>query len=132
MKIMSRILMLSAVAVALTACGALASYPVPSGGTETLTPNWPTHFSITWSTEPSPPGGTRVDGYVVSRLGTHADSLRLLVQALDASGTAVGQRMVAVQGGVGGFGRAYFDARGLPRADHYRVSVWDYSLIQAP
>lgn len=132
MKIMSRMLGLSAVAVALTACGALASYPIPSDGTETLTPNWPTYFSINWSAEPSPQGGTRVDGYVVSRLGTYTDSLRLLVRALDASGTIVGRRMVVVQGGVGGFGRAYFDARGLPRADHYRVSVWDYRLIQAP
>jgi hypothetical protein len=32
--------------------------------------------------------------------------------------------------GVGGFGRAYFNVRNLPAADHYLVSVWDYRLIQ--
>jgi len=60
-----------------------------------------------------------------------AEPLRLLAQALDASGAVVGQRIAWVPEGVGGYERAYFEIRHLPAAEHYRVSVWDYSRSQA-
>jgi hypothetical protein len=53
------------------------------------------------------------------------------VQALDASGTVIDQRIAWGPTGVGGFGRAYFDVRNLPAADHYQVFVWDYRRIES-
>jgi len=35
-------------------------------------------------------------------------------------------------GGVNGFQRAYFEVAQLPPAATYRVSVWDYTLLQNP
>ena len=52
-------------------------------------------------------------------------------QALETSGRVVGQKIAWVPQGIGGFQRAYFEIQHLPIADHYRVSVWDYSFIQA-
>ena len=46
--------------------------------------------------------------------------------------TLFGQRIQAIPGGVGGFGRAYFTVPNLPQANSYRVSVWDYTWFQSP
>jgi len=51
---------------------------------------------------------------------------------LGRSVTVVGQRIQAIPGGVGGFGRAYFTVPNLPQANSYRVSVWDYTWFQSP
>jgi hypothetical protein len=98
----------------------------------TLIPGWDRHFTLQWTVEPERDGGRRIDGYVYSRYGEYAADMRLLVQALDASDRVVGQRVAWLPGGgVGGFGRAYFDVRHLPASDHYQVFVWDYRIIQA-
>jgi hypothetical protein len=68
---------------------------------------------------------------VTSTNGPRAEPLRLLAQALDASGAVVGQRISWVPGGVGGFQRAYFEISGLPQAERYRVSVWKYTFQQS-
>lgn len=121
---------LSMIVVSTTACGALDGHPVPSDATtDTLTPGWERRFTLDWSVEAAP--HSRIEGYVVSHYGTAAEPVRVLAQALDASGTVVGQRIAVVPGGVGGFGRAYFEIRELPAADRYRVTVWDYNTIQS-
>ena len=92
---------------------------------------WDHWFKLEWSTDRERGGGTRIRGYITNEYGEGAEPLRLLGQALDASGAVVGQRIVWVPGGVGGSQRAYFEIWHLPTADHYRVSVWDYSFLQA-
>jgi len=103
----------------------------PSESTTTLTEGWQHWFKLEWSTEPEAGGEARIRGYITNEYGEAAEPLRLLGQALDKSGAVVGQRIAWVPQGVGGYERAYFEIRHLPAADHYRVSVWDYSRLQA-
>jgi hypothetical protein len=123
--------LLALTAVATTACGATSAYLTPSGSTTTLMQGWDRWFKLDWSGEPEPGGGKRIRGYVTNEYGERAEPLRVLAQALDASGAVVGQQIAWVPGGVSGFGRAYFEIAHLPAAPHYRVSVWDYSFPQA-
>src|SRR5919108_3154701 len=117
-------------AVVLAACGLTTYSPLDSAATTTLIPGWERYFTVEWTAGPEHGGVRRLDGYVYNRYGEYAADVRLLVQSLDASGAVVDQRVVWGPTGVGGFGRAYFDIRHLPAADHYRVSVWDFRLIQ--
>jgi hypothetical protein len=103
---------------------------VSTASLTTLIPGWERYFAVEWSAAPEAGGVRRLDGYIFNRYGEYAADVRLLVQVLDASGKVVDQRVVWGPPGVGGFGRAYFNVRNLPAADHYRVSVWDYRLIQ--
>lgn len=103
----------------------------PSASTTTLTAGWERHFTLEWTVAPTRGGARRLTGYVTSRHGANAEPVRLLTQALDASGALVGQRIEFVPGGVGGFQRAYFEVEDLPPANQYRVSVWDYTLQQS-
>ena len=118
------------VALVVTACGVTTYDAASTASLTTLIPGWERYFAVEWTAAPEPGGLRRLDGYVFNRYGEYAADVRLLVQALDASGAVVDQRVVWGPTGVGGFGRAYFNARHLPAADHYRVSVWDYRLIQ--
>jgi len=122
---------LGLIAVVMTACGTVSSHLTPSTSTTTLMVGWERHFALEWTVEPEHEGARRLRGYVNSQYGEFATTVRLLAQALDPSGAVVDQRIVWVPGGVSGFGRAYFEIRHLPAADHYRVSVWDYSVLEA-
>jgi len=122
---------LGLIAVLVTACGTISSSLSPSTSTTTLMAGWEHHFTLQWTVESNHNGARQLDGYVYNTHGENAQSVRLLGQALDPSGTIVGQRIVWVPEGVGGFGRTYFEIPDLPAADHYRVSVWDYSFFQA-
>jgi len=128
---------LSATLLALTALGssacgsAMSAAITPSESTTTLMQGWEHWFKLEWSTEREPDGEARIRGYITNEYGEAAEPLRLLGQALDTSGAVVGQRIAWVPEGVGGYERAYFEIRHLPAADHYRVSVWDYSRLQA-
>ena len=123
--------LLALTAVATTACGTTSTYLAPSGSTTTLMQGWDHWFKLDWSVESESGGGKRIRGYITNEYGEPADRVRLLAQALDASGAVVGQQIAWVPEGVGGFERAYFEISHLPAADHYRVSVWDYSFLQA-
>jgi hypothetical protein len=131
LKGMSAVLRVGLIAVVLAGCGLTLEYPAPSGPMTTLIPGWERYFTLQWNAEPEREGTRRVDGYVTSTYGEYAADLRLLVQARDASDAVVAARIVPILTGVGGFGRAYFDVRHMPAADHYQVFVWDYRLIQA-
>jgi hypothetical protein len=91
---------------------------------------WDHWLKIEWSVEPEAGGTRRIEGYITNQYGGRAQPLRMLGQALDSSGAVVGQRIGYVPQGVGGFARAYFEIPDLPAADHYRISVWDYSWLQ--
>jgi hypothetical protein len=118
------------VALVVTACAAMTHDAAPTASLTTMIPGWERYFAIEWTAVPEPGGLRRLDGYVFNRYGEYAADVRLLIQGLDTSGAVMDQRVVWGPTGVGGFGRSYFDVRHLPAADQYRVSVWDFRLIQ--
>jgi hypothetical protein len=113
------------VAAAVAGCSAAGGYDVSVGDRTTLTYGWENRFDVQWTVEPDTGQTRTISGRVADRGPTGVDRMRLLVQALDASGHPVAQRLVWLSSGVG-----YFEVRGMPAADHYQVSVWDYSRIE--
>src|SRR5882762_2614849 len=83
---------LGLIAVAVTACGTASSYLGPSGSTTTLMAGWEHRFKLEWSVDPEPDGNRRIRGYIASQYGERAEAVRVLGQALDASGAVVGPR----------------------------------------
>ncbi len=120
------------VALAVTACGTAGGYLAPSGPNSTLMAGWENRFTLDWTVESEPGPSHRVRGYISSQHGESAEPVRILAQALDSSGAVVGQKIGWVLGGVNGFQRAYFEVANLPPAAAYRVSVWDYTLLESP
>src|ERR687891_1582324 len=112
-----------------TPSDAQVRHPVPAGATETMMLGWERHFTLDWSVGPTPLHGHRISGYVINGSGANVNQMRVLAQAIDASGTVVDKRMSWVLGGVNAFGRAYFEIGDLPPSDRYRVTVWDYDVI---
>jgi|SRR5215471_8779975 len=115
-----------------SACAACATTPEPRTTATTLMSGWEQHFSIEWAAVEQGSTARTVRGYVSSQHGEFATNLRVLAQAIDSDGEVVGQRIAYVPGGVGGFGRGYFEVPNLPASPNYRVSVWDYRWFQAP
>lgn len=113
------------------ACADMGAVPPLSMTATTLTAGWERHFSIEWAAAEQGQGSRKVAGYVYNNYGEYAVTLRVLAQAVDSAGAVVGQRIAYVPGGVGGFGRAYFEVPNLPAASSYRLSVWDYTWFQA-
>ena len=107
-------------------------YAVSVGDKTTLTYGWEERFAIEWTADPETPQTRLVHGRVTCLTGGGADRMRLLVQATDASGQPVAQRLVWLPTGVpgGGFG-SYFEVSGMPLAAQYRVTVWDYTRIES-
>ncbi len=103
----------------------------PTPVATTLMTGWESRFKIEWNVESETGGTRRIRGYITSQHGEYAEPVRLLAQALDASGAVVGRRIAWVPGGVNGFQRAYFEIPQLPSAQGYRVSVWDYTFLQS-
>jgi hypothetical protein len=97
----------------------------------TLMAGWETHFKLDWAVEPEGANARVVRGYIVSLHGQHAEPVRILAQALDGSDAVVARRIAWIPGGVSGLGRAYFEVPHLPAADHYAVSVWDYTFLES-
>lgn len=131
MRTLRLVLVVSVIAMT-AACANLgtgASPPLSSTAT-TLMYGWERYFTIEWAADADRNGARRVTGYVYNVKGEYALDMRVLAQALDASGTVVGQRIAFVPGGVGGLGRVYFEVPNLPVASTYRVSVWDYTWAQ--
>ncbi len=98
---------------------------------DTLVPGWESKFSIAWKSEPARDGTNRVYGRIASHYGQYASPFRVLGMAVDASGKVVGQRIEWVPGGVPGFTQVYFEIGHLAAAASYRVTVWDYTLVEA-
>ena len=122
---------LIAVLLLSTACS--TSAVTPSASVSTTQPVWPQYFTLEWSPEPAGPGSSRIAGYLSSNSKAFpAANIQLLGQALDASGSVVGQRLAWVPGVLPPNGRIYFTIDGLPPADAYRVSVWNWEFLQGP
>src|SRR6266478_5218790 len=124
-------LLMSAIATMTAACAGTGATP-PPGSPTTLMYGWEHHFSIEWAPAEQGPNARKVSGYVYNQHGEFATHLRVLAQEIDPAGAVGGQRIAYVPGGVGGFGRAYFEVPNLPATAAYRVSVWDYTWLQAP
>ena len=114
-----------------SACAETGAQPPLSMTATTLTYGWEHHFSFEWAAAEQGQNSRKVAGYVYNHNGEFATSMRVLAQAVDSGGAVVGQRIAYVPGGVGGFGRAYFEVPNLPATPTYRVSVWDYTWFQA-
>jgi hypothetical protein len=124
-------LLLGLIATMSAACGEIGAAPSLGMTATTLTAGWEHHFSFEWTATEQSQSSRKVAGYVYNRNGEFATSLRVLAQAVDSGGAVVGQRIAYVPGGVGGFGRAYFEVPNLPATASYRLSVWDYTWFQA-
>ena len=125
MKTFRLALLIAAIVSINAACASTNPNLTPSSTTTTLTAGWEHHFAIEWAAAEQGP-------YVYNQYGATATHMRILAQALDPNGAVIGQRITYVPGGVGGFGRAYFDVPNLPATPAYRVSVWDYTWFQGP
>jgi hypothetical protein len=101
----------------------------PSATLTTTTPgateNW---FWLDWEVSPDSGPTKRVDGYIYNNYGQAAAFMRLLVQSFDSADELIDQQLVWVGSPVPALSRSYFSIRRLPTADHYRVSVWSYTL----
>jgi hypothetical protein len=119
---------LGLIAVVTAACGTTSRSLTPSASITTLMAGWERHFTLEWTIESEPGGGRALRCYVYNGHGDPVKEVRLLALAFDPSGAVVGQSIVWVPAGIGGFGRAYFEVSHLPLADTYKVSVWAYTF----
>ena len=102
----------------------------PSADVTTASPAWVHRFQVDWTQEMEASGTRKVTGYVRNISGDDVYDVQLLAQALDASGGVVGQR-ISWGGSMAGFSRAYFVVRDLPAAQSYRVTVWNFTVLQS-
>jgi hypothetical protein len=127
----SRTLWGGLLAAIVSGCSAAGGYTVSVGDKTTLMYGWENRFGVEWTVDPETPQTRVVRGSVFPRSPNGAERMRLLVQASDASGNAVAQRLVWLPTGVPGAGGTYFEAKGMPTAEQYRVTVWDYTTIES-
>ena len=103
--------------------------PMPSASVTTTNPVWQNYFKLAYDVEGQ--GDSRkVSGYVINDYGSPMAHIQLLVQALDPQENVVNQRIVMLPGTLGGFGRSYFEVRGMPAAEKYRVTVWAFDRVE--
>lgn len=102
----------------------------PSATMTTAVVGWEHWLRLDWTVQ-ARPSGQEIDGYVYSKHGSPIINVRILAQALDASGNVVGQKVEWVPGAVPGLHRAYFRVAGLPSAPSYRVSVWAFETLES-
>lgn len=131
LRAMSRAVFVGLLAAAIGGCAGATGYAVSVGDKTTLMYGWENRFDVQWTADPESPQTRVVRGSVANRSGSGADRMRLLVQASDASGHIVAQRLVWLPTGVPGAGGAYFEVSGMPIADNYRVTVWDYTTLES-
>jgi hypothetical protein len=123
--------MMLALVLAVAAAACATSDLTPSASVTTLMPDSERWFKLSWEASPEKAGDLRrLRGYVENTYGEAAGKVQLLGQALDDTGAVVGQKIWWISGAVPGFGRVYFEIPSMPKADHYRVTVWTYERIQ--
>ena len=98
-------------------------------GLQPLNLGWEQQLSVTW--ESGPQGGSQVvSGYVNNISPYDLANLRVLVEALDASGQVIEQRVGYLPGELRGGGRLYFEVP-IASAATYRVRVFSYDRLEA-
>ena len=119
---------LSRVALAIAALTAGCA-PVPSGPLTPLVVGTEQHVTVEWHPQQSEQP-TVVWGYVHNHSPYTFDQLRVLIDALDAHGQILGQRLVWSPGVLGTWGRNYFEAPMGP-APAYRARVFSYDRVES-
>jgi hypothetical protein len=122
---------LGLIALTATACETASGSLALTTSTTTLMAGWERKFTLDWTVEPGPDNVRRLRGHISSQYGQNVELVRILALALDPSGGVVGRRVEWVPGGVPGLSRRSFDVPHLPAADHYLVTVWDYSILES-
>lgn len=83
---------------------------------------------LEWAAAEDRRGRPVVTGYVYNqRAGSYATSVRLLAEALDASGQVVGSTTGFVFGDVPPSGRSYFEIKTSAKAATYRVTIQTFT-----
>lgn len=123
--------LLGVIVAAVSACAGQGNPLMGPTEFDSMVPGWQSKFSLDWKIAPAPDGTNRLYGRIASHYGQHAAPFRVLGMALDASGKVIGQRIEWVPGGVPGFTEVYFEVDRLAVAASYRVTVWDYSFVEA-
>lgn len=82
---------------------------------------------LEWAGAEDRRGRPLVSGYVYNQRPVYATSMRLLVEALDASGQVVGSTSGFVLGDVPPSSRSYFEIRAPAKAASYRVTIQSFS-----
>ena len=132
MRMLARSLTLGMITVAVSACASIGNPLTGPTEFDSLAPGWQSKFSVDWKVAPSQDGTNRLYGRITSHWGQFASRFSVLGMAVDSSGKVVAQRIEWVPGGVPGFGSVYFEIDHLPVAPSYRVTVWDYTILEAP
>ena len=122
---------LALIAASVSACAGQSNPLTSPTEFDSMVPGWQSKFSLDWKVAPAPDGTNRLYGRIASHYGQHAAPFRVLGMALDVSGNGVGQRIAWVPGGVPGFAEVYFEIDRLAVAASYRLTVWDYSFVEA-
>jgi hypothetical protein len=129
-KAISVIALGTAVLFALGGCTGVGAGMTPSASVTTTMQGWEHYFRLDWAPQATP-NGVLIDGYVYNTYGQSMANVRVLGQALDRDNNVIGQRIDWVPGIVPNFSRSYFRIASLPPADHYRVSVWAFDIIDS-
>ena len=115
--------MLAAVLLTLATSGPVRAQ---SGFLTTLSPSWPRYFTIEWAPA-THHGKAGVEGRIRNEGNFVATRVRLLVDALDASGNVVDQRLVwLLPPDLTPGTRGYFETSIGAPAVSYRVSVYSF------
>jgi hypothetical protein len=116
-------------AIVIASFGCLTAGPQPSETVTSISPGAEHWFKIDWEAVPRPDGTVRLEGFIQNTHSTAA-RVRLLAQALDPSGKVIAQKLWWLDT-VPGFGRVSYRIPGVPRGEHYRVTVWSYTRIES-
>jgi len=100
----------------------LAASAAPPVGAQ-VPPTYASYLRVDFGVEPAKGGRTKISGYVYNSWDKWATDVRLLVEALDASGQPLGSTSVSVYGKVPPGNRSYFDAPLMATGASYRVTV---------
>jgi len=128
---MRRSILIIALLATVTGCANLESGYVgrPQTGLQPLNVGWERDLSVAWESG-QPHGRQAVSGYVTNTSPYDLANTRVLVEALDAGGQVIEQRVGYLPGELRGGGRLYFVVP-IAQASTYRVRVFSYDRMEA-
>jgi hypothetical protein len=128
---MLRSILVIALLAAVSGCANLPSGHVGPAqtGLQPLNVGWEQQLSVTWESGQHH-GSQVVSGYVNNISPYDLANTRVLVDALDAGGQVIEQRVGYLPGELRGGGRLYFEVP-IAQAPTYRVRVFSYDRMEA-
>jgi hypothetical protein len=85
-------------------------------------------FRIDWKLTPK----QTIEGRVYNQYHDPVTRVRLLVEALDSADNVTSTQFGYVFGDIGALSNRYFEVSKVPVADHYRVSVESWEVLEFP